>query len=346
MKAAARRQGGQPRRDEHDRHPRPARLHHHHRGLRRLLRAGKKHPRGPARRSRPPSSRSRPPSARSSATRPTRCWSPSAPGARASMPGHDEHDPQPRPHRRSRSRAWPRRPATPASPTTATAAFIDMFGSTAWASSTSTSSTSCTRSRQEKGSSSTPTSPPTTSRNWSSGTRPSTRSTSASDFPQDPQKQLWLRHQRRLQLAGTATRRSSTAASSGSPALRAPPSTSRRWSSATWATTSGTGVAFTRDPNTGENVFYGDLPHQRPGRRRRRRHPHPRADRRQLEREDAQGLRAAHRHPPEARSSTTRRCRTSSSRCRTARCTCSRPAPASGPAPPRCGSPSRWSRRS
>ena len=36
------------------------------------------------------------------------------------------------------------------------------------------------------------------------------------------------------------------------------PSTCRRWSSATWATTRGTGVAFTRDPATGENVFYGE----------------------------------------------------------------------------------------
>ena len=35
--------------------------------------------------------------------------------------GHDEHDPQPRPQRRSRSSAWPTPPATSASPTTPTA---------------------------------------------------------------------------------------------------------------------------------------------------------------------------------------------------------------------------------
>ena len=36
---------------------------------------------------------------------------------------------------------------------------------------------------------------------------------------------------------------------------------------------SGTGVAFTRDPNTGENVLFGEYLHERPGRGRRRRHP-------------------------------------------------------------------------
>ena len=36
-------------------------------------------------------------------------------------------------------------------------------------------------------------------------------------------------------------------------------STSRRWCSATWATTAATGVAFTRDPSTGENALYGEF---------------------------------------------------------------------------------------
>ena len=35
---------------------------------------------------------------------------------------------------------------------------------------------------------------------------------------------------------------------------------------------SGTGVAFTRDPSTGDNVFYRRIPAQRPGRGRSRRH--------------------------------------------------------------------------
>ena len=43
-----------------------------------------------------------------------------------------------------------------------------------------------------------------------------------------------------------------------------------------------TGVAFTRNPSTGENRLYGEYPDQRPGRGRGRRHPHAAAaDRRQ-----------------------------------------------------------------
>ena len=72
----------------HHRHPRPARLHHHHRGLRRLLRQRQEAPAELAgRRSRPRSPRSAASPARSSATRPTRCSSRVRSGARASMPG-------------------------------------------------------------------------------------------------------------------------------------------------------------------------------------------------------------------------------------------------------------------
>ncbi len=41
---------------------------------------------------------------------------------------------------------------------------------------------------------------------------------------------------------------------------------------------SGTGVAFTRDPSTGRARALRRVPHQRPGRGRGRRHPHPQAD--------------------------------------------------------------------
>ena len=49
-----------------------------------------------------------------------------------------------------------------------------------------------------------------------------------------------------------------------------------QWCSATWATTSGTGVCFTRDPATGRAGRLRRLPGQRPGRGRRGRDPqHP-----------------------------------------------------------------------
>ena len=37
------------------------------------------------------------------------------------------------------------------------------------------------------------------------------------------------------------------------------PSMCRRWCSATWATTRGTGVGFTRNPSTGDKEFYGEF---------------------------------------------------------------------------------------
>ena len=94
---------------------------------------------------------------------------------------------------------------------------------------------------------------------------------------------------------------------------------------------SGTGVAFTRDPNSGEDEFFGDYLINAQGEDvvAGIRTPEPIT---QLDTGDAQGLQAADGHPQEARDSTTRRCRTSSSRSRTAPSTCSRPGPASGPA--------------
>ena len=72
---------------------------------------------------------------------------------------------------------------------------------------------------------------------------------------------------------GTPSAPSSTAARSGSPRTSAPRSTCRRWSSATAATTPAPGVAFTRDPASGQPGRVRRLPPERAGRGRRRRHP-------------------------------------------------------------------------
>ena len=78
-----------------------------------------------------------------------------------------------------------------------------------------------------------------------------------------------------------------------------------------------TGVAFTRDPSTGARNALRRVPHQRPGRGRRRRHPHPR---RRIEKlPEARG--DAGCVPPvpgglaRLSSAITATCRTSSSRC-------------------------------
>ena len=96
----ARRQGGQPRRDERHRHPRPAGVHDHHRGLRRLLRERQEAPA----RGRPPD-----PGRHQADGKPLRgqVRRPGEPLARLGPIGrgaldarHDEHDPQPGPDRR------------------------------------------------------------------------------------------------------------------------------------------------------------------------------------------------------------------------------------------------------
>ena len=93
---------------------------------------------------------------------------------------------------------------------------------------------------------------------------------------------------------------------------------------------SGTGVAFTRDPNTGENEFFGDYLINAQGEDvvAGIRTPEPIS---QLKERDAQGLRAVARDPPEAREALQGDAGHRVHGRRTARSTCSRPAPASGP---------------
>ena len=76
---------------------------------------------------------------------------------------------------------------------------------------------------------------------------------------------------------------------------------------------SGTGVAFTRNPSTGEHKPYGDFLEERAGRRRRRRHPHHRAARRDGQRVPRAAQRAARRSCSCSRTTSTT-CATSSSR--------------------------------
>ena len=97
---------------------------------------------------------------------------------------------------------------------------------------------------------------------------------------------------------------------------------------------SGTGVAFTRDPATGENKFYGEFLINAQGEDvvAGIRTPLPVDECRSG---TSQGLQAAAGDQGQRSRSTTATCRTSSSRSRTARCTCCRPATASGPAPRR-----------
>ena len=78
------------------------------------------------------------------------------------------------------------------------------------------------------------------------------------DFPQDPHAQLVGRGARGLRVLEHRASACSTAARSGSPRTSARRSTCRSWCSATAASSSGSGVCFTRDPSTGHRGVYGD----------------------------------------------------------------------------------------
>ncbi len=104
-----------------------------------------------------------------------------------------------------------------------------------------------------------------------------------------------------------------------------------------------TGVGLTRNCSVGDARLLRRLPHQRPGRRRRGRHPHAQADRGDAPEGHARSLRAARRTSARRSNSTTRTCRTSSSPCSAARSGCCRPATPSEPVSPPCGSRSIWS---
>ena len=93
---------------------------------------------------------------------------------------------------------------------------------------------------------------------------------------------------------------------------------------------SATGVGFTRNPATGAQGVLRRVPRQRPGRGRRRRHPHAAADRRARE-GAAEGVQGAAGRSRRGSSGTTRTCRTSSSRSKTRSSTCCRPGTASAP---------------
>ena len=79
------------------------------------------------------------------------------------------------------------------------------------------------------------------------------------EFPQDPTRAARPRGRRGVLAPGTRPRAHATGASTTSPTTWAPPSTSSRWCSATWATTPRTGVCFTRNPATGERELYGEF---------------------------------------------------------------------------------------
>ena len=126
----------------------------------------------------------------------------------------------------------------------------------------------------------TPSSPPTTSQGWSTGSRRSCSPRPGIEFPQDPKEQLAPRDRGGVPLVERRARAHLPARWRRSPTTSAPRSTCRRWCSATRATTPAPASRSPAIPATGENRALRRLPDERAGRGRRRRHPRHRAARR------------------------------------------------------------------
>ena len=172
---------------------------------------------------------------------------------------HDGHGAQPRPQRRDRRGAGASHPATSASPMTATAASSRCIPTSCSASSTSTSRRSSRLHKDQKGYT---LDTELSADDWAElieRYKARVKEETGEDFPQDPHEQLWGAIGAVFGSWMNAARRSPIAACTTSRKAGAPRSTCRRWCSATWATTSATGVAFTRNPSTGEKALYGEF---------------------------------------------------------------------------------------
>ena len=78
-------------------------------------------------------------------------------------------------------------------------------------------------------------------------------------FPQDPHEQLLGRDRRGVRLLDEPARHHLSQTAQSFRRAGAPRSTCRPWCSATWAKRRATGVAFTRNPSTGEKKLYGEF---------------------------------------------------------------------------------------
>ena len=277
----ARRQGRQPRRDDQPRPAGAARLHDHHRGVQRLHGRRRHVPRRPAWTRSPPRSTAlegKMGKQLGDAADPLLVSVRS--GAAVLDAGDDGHRPQPRPQRRlgRRPRAADRQPALRLRLVPPLRADVRQDRARRRRRQVrARARTSCARSA---GVATDPELSPTTSRVWSrpvQGDRAAPKPASSS---------------RRTPRTSCATRskRCSARGTASAPAIyRRMEKIADDLGTAVNVQTmvfgnkgddSGTGVAFTRNPATGENVALRRLPHERAGRRRRRRHPHHRAARR------------------------------------------------------------------
>ena len=304
----SRRQGRGPGRDDQRGPPDPARLHDHDRSLQRLLRQRASSSRTAcgttsSRRS----SRSRRAPARASATPPTRCSSASAPGAKFSMPGMMDtvlnlglnEQTVAGPDRADRQRALRLGRLPPLHP--------DVRPDRAWTSAASASTTPSTRRRRARGAKQ---DTDLDAEDLQDARRPTSRRSSSADtgrdFPDRPATSSSTSRSRPSSRRGSASAPATTARPARSPHDLGTAVNVVTMVFGNMGDDSGTGVAFTRDPNTGEKALFGEYLTNAQGEDvvagiRTPPEDQPDADR------DARGLRRVPAHRPAARVALPRR---------------------------------------
>ena len=328
--------------------PGPARLHDHHRRLQRVHGARRTMPDGLDGRGRGAvGARSRRRRASASATPTTRCSSRCAPGAAFSMPGMMDtvlnlglnDDSVEGLARADRERALRLRLLPPADP--------DVRQDRRWTSTATSSRRRCSDLRGARGVAHTT---PSSTRRRPRGLvervqGDRTDGTRAIDFPQDPHEQLALRDRGGLRVLERRRARRTTGECEQIPDDLGTAVNVAQMVFGNKGDDSGTGVAFTRNPSTGEHGLYGDFLANAQGEDVVAGIRIAAAARRDGQRASPSRLRASCSRRMRRSSSTTATCRTSSSRSRTAGCSSCRRGRQAHRDGRAAGSPSTWSRR-
>ena len=175
--------------------------------------------------------------------------------------GHDGHGPQPRPQRRDACEGLARADGNERFAWDSYRRFVQMYGDVVLGVEHAAVRASCSRttSSEQGRCSSTPSSTPPT---WQGAGRRTSSARSSSEtgqaVPGGPAGAALGRDRRRVRLAGRTSAPSSTAGCTASPTTGARRSTSRRWSSATWATTAPPASPSRATRRPARTSFYGE----------------------------------------------------------------------------------------
>ncbi len=258
---------------------------------------------------------------------------------------HDGHGPEPRPERRLASRGWRSRPATSGSPGTPTGGSCRCSARSCWTSTASVSRSCLDEAKERKGEGAKDTDLDADDlRALTEGFKDIIRQETGEPIPAGARASSSRRRSRRSSARGTARGPSPTAARTRSRDDLGTAVNVVAMVFGNMGEDSGTGVAFTRDPATGEKVPYGDYLANAQGEDvvAGIRNTLKLTDLAQL---DAGLVGGAPRRDGRRWSATTATCATSSSRSNAAGCGSSRPGWGSARRSPSGSWPTTWSKR-